>query len=524
VEGVVAVGEGLLQGARDGTVWAFRGIRYATLGNPPARWREPLPAPSWNGVREAFEWGPNAPQTPPVPGFSIPGDPDASDEDCLNLNIWTPGLDDRRRPVLVWIHGGGFTTGSGASAIYRGDRLAERGDVVVVTLNYRLGALGFLAHPMLRRGDSPSFGNWGLHDQVAALEWLQANIGAFGGDPGNVTVFGVSAGAMSIAALMGSPACGSLFHRAVLQSGPPATGSPDWSARRAERVAELAGADIISSGSGRRALEAVQAPDLVRATQDLAREIPGEGGLPLALLPVVDGDLLERPPADSIADGSASKVPLLIGTTRDEATLFIVTDPASQELDLDGVIRRVGRVATKDSARSLVEAYRSARHARGEPTSPRDLFTAITTDYVFRLPSLALANASQKHQAATFSYLFTWESPFLGGVFGSAHGLDVPFVFGTVEDEVVGMFSGSGPQAFAVSQAMQQAWVAFARTGDPSCDALGEWPSYDPVRRPTMLLGPKSSVVEDPREPERIAWDTAGVEVAAGHHHELRLV
>ncbi len=522
MEGVVGVTGGLVRGAEEGALWVFRGVPYAGSTAASGRWRRaPAPAP-WRGVREASTWGPIAPQSPPVPGLSIPGDPEDSDEDCLSLNIWTPGLDDRRRPVLVWIHGGGFTTGSGASIVYDGRRLAGRGDAVVVTLNYRLGALGFLAHPQIQPEDEPGCGNWGLHDQVAALGWVNEHIADFGGDPGNVTVFGESAGAMSIASLLASAVCGRLFHKAVLQSGPPATGSIDWARRRAERIWQLAATDA-SRSPDRDALVGVGAQELVRATQQLASEVPREGGLPLPLLPVVDGDLISRPPSQAVADGSAESVALLIGTTRDEAALFFFTDPSATDMDMSRVVRRVQKAAPGEAAEGLVDAYRRAREARGEPTSPRDLLTAITTDYVFRLPSLALATASQKHQRSTFTYMFTWESPFLDGIFGSSHGLEIPFVFGTVEHEVVGMFSGSGPRASALSEKMQEAWLAFARRGDPSCEAVGDWPSYDPLRRPTMLLGgDRVTAEDDPRGLERLAWDEVGIEIDAGHHHELR--
>lgn len=522
MEGVVAVEGGLVRGVDEGALWVFRGVPYGGSTAGSRRWCRAAGPGSWTGIREAATWGPIAPQSPPVPGLSIPGDPADPDEDCLSLNIWTPGLDDRRRPVLVWIHGGGFTTGSGASIVYEGRHLATRGDSVVVTLNYRLGALGFLAHPELRAGGDNAFGNWGLHDQVAALGWLHEHIADFGGDPGNVTLFGESAGAMSIASLLASPFCGRLFHKVVLQSGPPATASTDWARRRAERLWQLA-TDEAASSFDRETLLRLSAEDLVRATQELAREVPGEAGLPLPLLPVVDGELISREPAHAVSDGSSESVPLLIGTTRDEAALFMFTDPSVGEMEMEKVVRRVRHVAPGDAADALVETYRGARGSRGEPTSPRDLLTAITTDYVFRLPSLALAGASQKHQSSTFAYLFTWESPFLGGVFGSSHGLDIPFVFGTIENDAVGMFSGSGPEASALSDKMQEAWLAFARNGDPSCEAVGEWPSYDPLRRPTMVLGgDRVSLEDDPRGLERLAWDEVGIEVAGGHHHDLR--
>ena len=519
-EDVVAVGAGLLRGVSEGGLWVFRGVPYANSPAGAGRWRRTRPPASWTGVRDAQSWGPIAPQPPPTSGLSIPNDPTASDEDCLSLNIWTPGLDDRRRPVLVWVHGGGFTTGSGSSAVYRGDRLARRGGVVVVTLNYRLGALGFLAHPALGDENGTGCGNWGLYDQIAALEWVHEHIAAFGGDPRNVTVFGESAGAMSITLLMSSSACGRLFHRAVVQSGPPATASVEWGKRRAERLAELAGVEP-GRGFDRESLERLEPQALVRAAQGLADEVSGDAGLPLPLLPVLDGELITRPPAEAISEGAAASVPFLVGTTRDEAALFMELNRAAQTLDMNDVVRGVRKIAAEDSAQSLVEAYRDAREARGEPTTPRALLSAVTTDYVFRLPSLALATASYKYQPGTFAYLFTWESPFLGGILGSSHGLEIPFVFGTVENEVIGRFSGSGLRALELSEAMQQAWLAFARTGDPSCDALGEWPAYDLLRRPTMVLGPGRGVEDDPRGPERLAWDEAGIEIVGGFHHEV---
>ncbi len=219
LKGVVATSSGDVRGLLEESVWTFRGVPYGRCSGP-LRWRAPEAHEPWQEVRDCFAWGPVAPQPPPTPELSLSDDPRDWDEECLTLNLWTPGLDAGGRPVLVWVHGGGFTTGTGASGIYRGDRMARRGDVVVVTFNYRLGALGFVAHRHLQDGQSPGCGNWGLEDQVLALEWVQENVGRFGGDPHNVTVFGESAGSMSIAALMATKACGRLFHKAVLQSGP----------------------------------------------------------------------------------------------------------------------------------------------------------------------------------------------------------------------------------------------------------------------------------------------------------------
>jgi para-nitrobenzyl esterase len=513
VDGVVLTSGGMIRGVEENGVWVFKGVPYARADGGAARWRPPEPVAPWHGIRDAVVWGPIAPQTPPRPGFSIPTDPTTVAEDCLNLNVWTPRVDDGARPVMVWVHGGGFTTGTGSSLLFRGDRLSSRGDVVVVTLNYRLGALGFLAHPVLSAG--AGCGNWGLLDQLAALGWVAENIANFGGDPTNVTVFGESAGAMSISALLGTEAAAGLFHRAVIQSGPPTTASLSFATRRAERLAALMGV----GGLERNVLEQLPADVLVAGAQRLALETP-EDGLPLTFMPVIDGGVLERLPGETVGDGRAASVPILIGTTRDEAALFTIEDLADAELDETKVARRLAEYVGGDVSKLVVDAYVRARRDRGESISGRDLWTAIVTDYVFRVPSTSLASTQSRYQPSTFVYLFAWESPFMGGVFGSSHGLEIPFVFGTVQEEVIQVFSGSGPDAMALSEQMQQAWLAFARRGDPTCDAAGEWPAYDPARRATMVFGPNGGVRDDPRGEERVAWEHAGAEPNGGHHHE----
>jgi para-nitrobenzyl esterase len=514
VEGVTRTTAGALQGELEDDVWVFRGVPYAQVKGAAGRWRMAEPPTPWTGTRMATSWGPIAPQTPPVPGFSLARDPTVSDEDCLNLNVWTPGLDDGRRPVLVWLHGGGFTTGTGASALFGGRHLASKG-VVVVTINYRLGALGLLAHPDLVSADGTGWGNWSLRDQIAALEWVKENIGGFGGDPDNVTVFGESAGAMAISSLLTAPDASGLFHRAVIQSGPPATASPRWAVNRAERLADHLGVPV----DGLAAVRDVPAGRLVEATQRLAIEAPNDGGLPLALLPVIDGALLDRVPGDAIIEGASPSVPILVGATRDECALFTTADHGDPDVDEARVAHRLARLVGS-AGPDIVSAYRAARMARGEPVTGRDLWTAVTTDYVFRLPLQALAAAHAKYQMSTYTYLFTWESPFLGGMFGSCHGLEIPFVFGTVENPAVQPFAGAGPGAAKLSESMQRAWIAFARDGDPSCDAVGPWPAFDSIRRPTMVFGPESGVEDDPRRAERRAWEETGTEVSMGHHHE----
>ena len=496
-EHVVELDAGRVGGAIRSGVVAFSGIPYAGPVSGPGRWRPAGPVAPWSGVRSADHFGPLAPQPPPGIGMSIGGEPDEHDEDCLTANVWTPSLEGRR-PVLVWIHGGGFTSGSGSGVLYRGGMLAREHDVVVVTFNYRLGALGWLAHPALAidggdaagdmgAGSGARFGNWGLSDQIALLDWVRRNIAGFGGDPGNVTVFGESAGGMSVSALLGSPQARGLFHRAVVQSGPPYWHTPDQAAAAAERLASELGVPL-----ERRALAQVPADALVAATDAVAEAARGGAGLPLPFLPVVGDGILPEEPRRAVGLGSVSSVPLVVGVTRDEASFFAMSAPAFPHLDEERLAVWVRRsLPACDDPAGLIDAYRAARSARGEPVEPRHLWVAISTDAVFRLPSVRLADAHSRAWAGeagtgTHSYLFTWESPAFGGLLGSCHALDIPFVFGSVVRPEVQMFSGGGEDAHALSARMRTDWTAFAREGTPG----GHWAAWDPLSRPTMVFGP----------------------------------
>jgi len=492
MDGVVEVQGGRVRGVRRHDLWSFSGVPYAGSPAGGRRWRPPTEPEPWTGVRECDLFTAIAPQSPGLVEMSLGGEPEEQSEDCLSLNVWTPGLDNTRRPVMVWIHGGSFVSGSGAGSLYRGGMLAREGDVVVVTLNYRLGLLGFMAHPVLadegqtwlRGQDWSGFGNWGLADQIAALQWVHDHIAAFGGDPGNVTVFGESAGGMSVSALLAVPVARGLFHKAIVESGPPYSYSADQAVHRAEAVAAHLGVPLT-----RQSLERVPAHDLVRAAAELGQVSANNDDSGLLLMPVVDGGLLPVAPEVAVATGSVSEVPLLTGTTRDESAFFTVGNPALAQLDDDG-LRRWTRRLTTDPHQSerLIAAVRDARAGRGEAVAPRDLWVAIATEFVFRLPTIRLADAHAGSAApgvGTYCYLFTWESPAFGGYLGSCHALEIPFVFGTVHNPAVQGFCGGGEEAFALSEAVRQAWTSFARTGSP-----GEWELWDDDRRPTTVLGP----------------------------------
>ena len=441
-----------------------------------------------------------------VQELGLLGDHELS-EDCLSLNVWTPGLDDARRPVLVWIPGGAFMNGAGAAPVYDGARLAARGDVVVVTVSYRVGALGFLALDGLPAGSGLAGANFGLLDQVAALRLVRDEIARFGGDPERVTVFGASAGAGSICALLAMPAARGLFGRAIVQSA-AVDGFISAGAAHERTLKVLAKLGIPPSE-----------PQRLRAASVDARLRPkalAEGPYTAAMffVPVVDGVTLPRFPLEAVAAGEASAVELVIGTTRDEMQLFsraLGTGAMPEDRLLRIAGRRAPGVAEDGRANGavLLEAYRDARAARGEPLAPPDLYHALETDYRMRLPTIRLAEAQSRHQPRTYMYLFTWVSPRYDGALGSCHALDIPFTFGTLDAPRMPEFAGGGDAARALSDRVIDGWTAFARSGAPTHQGIGPWDPYDVERRATMILGPECGQQDAPRDAERAALERA---------------
>lgn len=484
---VVETGQGAVAGTVKGGVLRFRGIPYAAAPVGAGRFRPPSPPAPWHGVREARTFGPRAMQNPSPLESMLGADATPMSEDCLTLNVWTPGIDGRR-PVMVWIHGGGFTGGSAATPWYDGTRFAEHG-VVCVTLNYRLGVFGFWYLADLLGEAFAGSGNAGILDQVAALQWVRDNIAAFGGDPANVTVFGESAGAMSVATLLGMPAARGLFHKAILQSG---AAHHVFDASTASRnAAEILAAAGLAPGDAARAVD-LAAEALLGAQAAVGEQVAERG---LLFGPVVDGTALPRPPLDAIAAGVSAEVPVVIGTTAEEWNLFALMDRRLADLDEDAIVRRVRRVVG-DPASDVVAAYRAARPGVG----PQELFCALMTDWVFRIPALRLAEAQTRAGGRAYVYLFTWRSRAFDGRLGSCHALDIPFVFDVLDKPAAAMFTGAGaPRQLAA--AMHGAWVDFARDGDPG------WPVYDLTTRPTRIFDEVCDLVEDPEGRERRAWE-----------------
>ncbi|MDJ0790198.1 MAG: carboxylesterase family protein [Myxococcota bacterium] len=479
--------------AKDG-VTAFLGLPYARA----ERFRAPEPETPWTGVRRVDAFAPCAPQRGGMLARLGGLDPSVSSEDCQRLNVWTPAPDAGRRPVLVWIHGGSFTSGSGGSPLFDGTALARRG-VVVVTISYRLGALGYLAHPGLP-GVSGAAGNRGLLDQIAALEWVREHIGFFGGDPGRVLLFGESAGAMSIGTLLATPRAHGLFAAAALQSGAAEnTSSAEDAARVGHHFLQELGAN---AATAERALSEASVEDLLgaqdRTTAALWRELSG-----LTYQPRVDGDVVPEPPSEAIAAGRGAAVPVVVGTNRDEYRLFLPTDGKAGSLDRAALVKRLRMHLPEPWPERAASIYVDERGL-----SPRDAWFAIETDRLFRAPALALAEAHADH-AEAFVYRFDWASPVLDGLLGSCHGLEIPFVFANHRDAGVAEFAGSGEEADALAEAMAESWIAFAGSGAPVGEAQPPWPAHDTTKRSTRIFGAEGAAAgaaSAPDDEPRAFW------------------
>ena len=500
---------GQLRGVEDAGIHVFRGIPYARPPIGALRFQPPQGLTPWTGVRDATHFGPAAAQNPSMLGPMLGLDIGRMSEDCLYLNVWTPDARHGRRPVLVWIHGGAFVMGAGSQVLYDGQTLARRGDVVVVTINYRLAAFGFLQLDELTDGAIAATGNEGLLDQIAALEWVRDNIEAFGGDPHNVTIFGESAGSISVATLLGTPRAHGLFHRAILQSGSANFVS---TRRHATRVAAALLEELSLEPASAAKLRDVPTAAILDAQQRAYFKVqPQLRGLPFS--PVVDGEVLPRHPFEALRAGLSKDVTVLVGTNLDEMKLFGLMDPQLRSLDEAGLIRRCERVIPGEDAtgtswgRRAVVSYRRARAPRQLSIEPSALWFAIDSDRAFRYPAMHLAALQQAHQPDTYAYLFTWTSPFMEGVLGACHALEIPFVFGTLSNPMLARFAGSGREADVLAEHMQDAWITFAHSGRPARNGLGEWSAYDTTQRATMLLGRDSHLEHAPYEDERRFWE-----------------
>lgn len=479
---------GAIRGEREAEGLVFRGVPYATAPLGALRWRRPLAPQPWAGVRDATRFGPIAPQNTDDASRLV-------SEDCLTLNVWTPSLSPSKRPVIVFVHGGGLYSGSGATRMTNGARLAARGDAVVVTFNYRLGILGTWYAPDELGEDST---NVALHDQAAAFRWVREHAEAFGGDPGNVTAMGQSSGAVSLACLLASPEGRGLFDKAILQSGGlenvhAAERGARYSARYFDALGAASGLDLRTLPLDR--LLAAQAAAAARQVMT-----PPDG----MFHPTIDGAVPPMHPVAAAHRGLTAPMPLLIGSTADEWRAMDAKHPDGH-FDDALLAQRVRNLLGEDAnPGEVIERYRDGQSRAGRATHARAIAAALVTDFHFRAPAEGFARGHSAQGHPTWHYVVEWSSA--NPVLDAYHGICTPLVFGT-HDAVRTV----GPAARAMSETIQDAWLAFARSGEPAAPNLDRWPRFDSGRRATMLLNERSTLVDGYRQEELALW-TASLE------------
>lgn len=504
---IVETTSGKLRGTEEAGILAFRGIPYGASTAGRNRFLPPLAPQSWAGVRDALHYQGHAPQAidgvtrrPEMADFSGAPDTTPEGEDCLTLNLWTPGSSGKR-PIMVWFHGGAFSYGSANSIRTQGNSLCRRGDVVVVTVNQRLNIFGHLYLAEIGGPDFALSGNAGTLDMLAALQWVRDNAAAFGGDPNNVTIFGESGGGGKVSTLLAMPAAQGLFHRAIIQSGATVRLIDK---DRANRLAEAVLQAVGLTSKQMAELQMVPVAQLLAAIAPASRAIgPTDHKLfdRYNFGPVVDGRILPAQPYDPAATDISKNIPLMIGDMKDEMAIFLAPDDKiwNRTLSEAELRTRVAAVANTDTDR-VIELYKRLH----PETNPAELLIAILTDSNFRLRSLTLAQRKASQNAApVYMYAFNWETPVHGGRLKAPHAMDVPFTFDTLEH--VGSTDRS-PTAHELAARMSTTWIAFARTGKPDNPAIPHWPAYNAQTRETMILNTNWSVIADPNRETRLLW------------------
>jgi len=487
--GIIETKSGKIQGYMKDGLEIFKNIPFAEPPLGDLRFMPPVEKKPWDDVLDASEYGFCAFQ-----GYTALedwfGKQEPESEDCLNLNIWTPATDGKKRPVMFWVHGGAFIMGSGISPMYDGTHLAKRGDVVIVTINYRLGSLGFLYVPGITV-------NVGLLDQVTALKWVHDNIEAFGGDPDNITIFGESAGAFSVLALATLPATKGLIKRVIAQSAPVIEEKKsDKTTRSFMRSLGLKKGDL-------EGMRKISPEDLMKAQNKFMENMADL----LAFRPLVDGDIMPILPLKAFKNGYCKDIDFMIGSNSEEFKLFLAApefkDLSGEKLEnmLLGFLSMAGLSMNK--GKELLQLYKK----EGEGLDLVDILTTLTSDAMFRIHSSHYLETQNVHNPNTYNYLFTMKSPLLDGTLGACHALELPFVFGTTEAPGIGEFSGKGPDVDTVSQQMMDAWIAFARNGNPNAESIPDWPAYETEKRSTMVFGKETKIVEKYLDKQREAWD-----------------
>jgi para-nitrobenzyl esterase len=491
---------GRIRGTDQAGVKVFKGIPYGASTAGTNRFMPPQAPAKWAGVRDALAYGRSAPQTEPgsrrnasaiaVAAAGLPPE----GEDCLVLNVWTPAVkDNRKRPVMFWCHGGGFVTGSGSSPVTDGANLARRGDVVVVSINHRLSVLGFTSLAELGGSDFSASGDAGMLDIVQALQWVRDNIAEFGGDPNTVMVFGQSGGGRKVATLLAMPPARGLFHRAIIESGATLR---LVERDQAARVARELLTTLEISPARFRDLQERPLDQIMAAYFATVRRMSVDQ-MTHGFSPVVDGTVVAQHPFHPAASMVSPDVPVMIGSTRTELT----SSAAADDFSLTDTAMR-SRVANLlgNHADAVLEVYRK----RNPGASPSDLYFLIASDHRYSGPVMKIAERrAALGKGPVFLYYFRWETPVDGGRLKSPHTIEIPFAFDNVKHAE--RLTGGGPEAMALADKVSDAWIAFARTGNPNTPKLPRWPAFNAAERQTMVIDNRSSVQRDPIRDERLA-------------------
>jgi len=484
---------GKVRGRNVNGIRTFKGIPYGSSTAGANRFKAPMKPAAWTGIRDALDFGPSCPQ---FPGFKTPEiqlmqnlASNVSSEDCLVLNVWTPATDGAKRPVMFWLHGGGFQFGSGSQPFYDGANVARRGNVVTITINHRLGCLGYLHLAELGGSAFAKSGNVGILDAVAALEWVRDNIERFGGDPKNVMIFGESGGGSKVSTLLGMPSAKGLFHRAAIESGPALT------ATSREAATKTATAFLDTLGLDKTKLDRLQnlPIGLLIEAQSMTR-----GGFS----PVLDGDVIPENMFEPSATRISEDVPLLIGSNKDEGTFLLQSDADLFRIDDTGLRSRVkNAVGSDEAANRVLDIYRKT-YPNARPT---DHWVQIFTDRSMRTRSITLAERkSAVGKAPVYMYFFAWDTVGFGGRYKALHMAEIPFVFDNIANAET--MTHKLPEAQTLADKMSNAWIAFARTGSPATKELPQWSPYSADHRATMIFDNNPRIENDPARELRLFW------------------
>ena len=494
---IIEIKTGKLQGYINNGISIFKGIPYAEPPIGELRLNAPMLKKSWNGVLEALDFGPEVPQ--PISAITPRPYPKQDEADSLVLNIWTPEVDDNKRPVMVWIHGGSFLYGSGSRINVI--NLARQGNAVLVTINYRLGAFANLV-----LSNVP--GNLDMLDQITALKWIRDNIEYFGGDPNNVTIFGESAGGQSLCILMAMPKAMGLFHRVIAQSGRAMPHGYKLSDRKIATKWLLEELNLKKDDLEK--LQKLPTERIVNASMKI-QEKANSKGIYLAYGPYIDGKNLPEHPLNAINKGFAKDIDLIIGTNLEEWKFWHFINPNFKELEamaLPNLIRRALRNLGEDENKTefVINTYKESREENNLPAKPQDIIDAFITDSLFHIPAVKFAELHSKYQKNTYMYLFKWQSTIQNGKFGAMHALDIAFIFNRFLDQDFGIIPKKSEETELLSGKMMDAWTSFARIGDPNHKNIPEWPQYDTTKRTTIVFDNNIQIWEDPLSREREMW------------------